>query len=238
MPTTYVRADAEVTQLVKNVMKSHHEGLVEVGVKVCVLMASAAKDEHGEIVCPALKLHGVECAAIAKIIPYKQRAAGREDCEITIDADKWESASDPERVALIDHELCHFETSLDDEGNVKSDDMGRPKLKTRHHDHDFGWFDCIARRHGDASYEVKQAKAFADKEGQTYFGWASPPAGHTEQGPTPTVDLSNDPAFLKATRDLCPKGEGSVTISTGGKSVTLTSDTRKNIGKQIAAMGR
>lgn len=191
MPTTYVKADAEVMAIVKDTMKKHHPLLKTAEVKVCVLMASAARDEHGEIICPALKLHGVQAAAIAKIIPYKQRAAGREDCEITIDADGWEDLHEGERVALIDHELTHFELAFDDEGNVKSDDMGRPKLTTRHHDHDFGWFNSIASKHGDASYEVKQAKLFADENGQIYFGWVKPPDA-VEEGPTPPANLSPD----------------------------------------------
>lgn len=188
MPTIYERADVDIVNLVKGTMKKYHDALVKAEVKVCVMLATAAKDESGEVICPALKLHGVEAAAIATIIPYKQRAAGREDCEITIDADKWKRSTNDEREALIDHELMHFEIAIDDEGNIKSDDMGRPKIKTRHHDHDFGWFNSIAKRHGDASYEVKQAKAFADKEGQTYFGWHRPPTSGSEQGPTPTVD--------------------------------------------------
>lgn len=63
---------------------------------------------------------------------------------------------------------------------MKRDDLGRPVLKIRLHDQQHGWFDEIARRHGDASIEVQQAKAFADSSGQTYFGWAAPPAGSVE----------------------------------------------------------
>lgn len=54
------------------------------------------------------------------------------------------------------------------------DDAGRPKLRLRHHDRSFGWFDEVAKRHGDESHEVRQAKQFADEAGQLYFagrGW-------------------------------------------------------------------
>jgi hypothetical protein len=161
--------------------RCHHD-LEEVDANVCVLMATAAKDDKGKALAPAVKLHGVACAATVRIVSYKDRVAGREDAEILVDADLWEEASDPERVALLDHELHHLEVQRDDDGHPKSDDCGRPKLKMRHHDHDFGWFDAIARRHGDASYEVKQAKAFADQNGQLYWGWSSPPAGGPESG--------------------------------------------------------
>lgn len=33
-----------------------------------------------------------------------------------------------------------------------------------------GWFDEVARRHGDASSEVQQAQKFIDETGQLYFG--------------------------------------------------------------------
>lgn len=177
MATIYTRAESDVIGVVKASIKKYHPDLAEADVKVCVLMAMAEKDDKGEPLGPALKLHGVQALAIAKIIPYKQRAAGREDCEITIDEDWWKTASPPERDAIVDHELCHFEITRDSEGGVKSDDMGRPKLKTRHHDRDYGFFDGIARRHGDASQEVKQSKAFADSCGQLYWGWGAPSGG-------------------------------------------------------------
>jgi hypothetical protein len=182
MPTTYEKANAEVLQLLADVIGQCHQDLEEVDANVCVLMATAAKDDKGKALAPAVKLHGVACAATVRIVSYKDRVAGREDAEILIDADLWEEASDPERVALLDHELHHLEVQRDDDGHPKSDDCGRPKLKMRHHDHDFGWFDAIARRHGDASYEVKQAKAFADQNGQLYWGWSSPPADGLESG--------------------------------------------------------
>lgn len=186
-------------------MVAHHQDLVEVEARICCLMATAPKNEHGEKLTDAVKLNGYPCQAIARVIPYKQRAAGREDAEIVIDADNWEELSDAERDALIDHELTHFDVKRDDEGHPKSDDCGRPKLAMRQHDHQMGFFDVIAKRHGDASYEVKQAKVFADKCGQTYFGWANPPSGSVEAMPA----------------KMPSGGITSVTLSSGGKSVTL-----------------
>ncbi len=190
MPVTYEKADHEVHSLIRRVMKQYHPDLATLEVKLCVLMANAPKDEHGQPLAPAIKLHGVPCAATIQILPYKQRAAGREDAELLIDADQWKMSTDPQREALIDHELMHLDPQRDEEGAWKSDDCGRPKLKTRHHDFDFGWFRAVAERHADASGEVQQAKAFADENGQTFFGWAAPPAGAgIEQGPTPTVAM-------------------------------------------------
>jgi hypothetical protein len=50
------------------------------------------------------------------------------------------------------------------------DDVGLPVIRMRPHDHDFGWFDVIAKRHGSAAVEVCQASVFAGEElRQLYF---------------------------------------------------------------------
>lgn len=175
MATTYELADTDVISVLDRMMAKYHKDLTEVELRVCCLMAIPAKNDKGEPLAPAVKLNGYPCQAIIKIISYKDRVAGREDVEITIDADNWEKLSEAERDALIDHELTHIEVQRDDEGTVKADDCGRPKVKMRLHDHQHGWFDVVAKRHGDASAEVKQAKAFADEFGQVYFGWSRPP---------------------------------------------------------------
>src|SRR5690606_5222802 len=129
-------------------------------------------------------VNGYPAAAMVKINSYRDRVEGKADATIFIDADEWEGLDDPRREALIDHELQHLEVKRDpDTGAPLSDDAGRPKLKIRKHDHQYGWFDVIAERHGDASYEVRQAKAFADRHGQTYFGWAKPPDRGVESLP-------------------------------------------------------
>jgi hypothetical protein len=54
-------------------------------------------------------------------------------------------------------------------GEVARDDIGRPLIKLRKHDYEFGWFNIIAARHGIASAEVQQATRIADEMGQYYF---------------------------------------------------------------------
>lgn len=74
-----------------------------------------------------------------------------------------------ERAALIDHEIYHLMPAKDKNQRFKCDDQGRPILKLRKHDHQFGWFDEIARRHGENSGEVRQARDLVAKFGQVYF---------------------------------------------------------------------
>lgn len=201
MGVTYDPADEDVMAVVSAMMTEHHPELVEVDLRVSVLMATAEKDEAGQPKGPAVKLHGVACAAVVKSLPYKRRVVQPHDAEITIDADNWKGLTDDRRAALVDHELEHLLVARDKDGNIKSDDCGRPKLKMRMHDVDFGWFHSIAQRHGDASYEVKQAKAFADEHGQLYWGWTAPPAGGVESMPAalaPAGTKTGVPAVDKA----------------------------------------
>jgi hypothetical protein len=48
----------------------------------------------------------------------------------------------------------------DNESGILSDDIGRPKLGIRLHDHQVGWFDSIVERHGIHAIEGKQAATF------------------------------------------------------------------------------
>jgi hypothetical protein len=77
---------------------------------------------------------------------------------------------------LIDHELTH----LAKKGTI-FDPLDRPKLSMRLHDHQFGWFDQIAKRHGRASIEVKQVRAFFESSGQMYFDFEGGGKGEIPQ---------------------------------------------------------
>ena len=77
---------------------------------------------------------------------------------------------------MIDHELTH----LAKKGTI-FDPLDRPKLSMRLHDHQFGWFDQIAKRHGRASIEVKQVRAFFESSGQMYFDFEGGGKGEIPQ---------------------------------------------------------
>jgi len=184
MPITYEKAKADVQALINQVIADYHEDLKEYEVRVSAVMARNVSDDG--LVLPAVKLNGYPCAATVRIISYKNRVCGLPDAQITIDEDTWNAAPEETRIALLDHELTHLEVSKDADGCVRTDDAGRPKLTTRLHDHQFGWFGEVAKRHGDASYEVQQAKAFANLNGPLFFGWPAP-SGAVEEGPAKTT---------------------------------------------------
>jgi hypothetical protein len=130
-------------------------------VSVDVLMAYARRDGNGDPVGPALTLAGYQCLGKIKIMGTKDRAAGRGDVELLLDGDRWTELADEEQASVIDHELTHIELHVGDDG-LKRDDLDRPRLRQRKHDHQFGWFDEVVRRHGRDSIEWQQYEHFAE----------------------------------------------------------------------------
>lgn len=177
--STYVKCDRDVHERVLEVMVQHHADLADAGVTVCCLFAHAARDaESGEPKGPAIKHGGYAAAAVTKIVSLKDRAKGCADAEIIFDGDRWGDWSEAQQTALIDHELQHLALctkGVSDDPVPDVDDLGRPKLKTRQHDHQFGWFDAIAERHGAHSFEVQQAVTFVDAKGQLYLPFLGDP---------------------------------------------------------------
>jgi hypothetical protein len=159
--STYQLAQKSIADQVKKCLKQYHSELFDAGVSVDVLLAYAAKDANGDPVGPAVTTGGYACIAKIKIIGLKDRAAGRADCELILDGDRWNEFAGEERAAVIDHELTHLELCVGDDG-LKRDDLERPRLRTRKHDHQFGWFDEVVRRHGKDSIEWQQYEHFED----------------------------------------------------------------------------
>jgi hypothetical protein len=194
---TYQVAPKEVNRSVERMMKKFHSELHDAKVTIDCLFAHATRDQNGDSVGPSLKHQGYPANAIIKIIGLKDRTAGRKDAELLIDGDQWDLWSEDEQDALIDHELTHLELKTDAEGCVKRDDLDRPLLKIRKHDHQFGWFDCVARRHGEAAFEIRQWKEFDGKYRQLWLGFSDNPQPDEE----PESDLASE-----VTREFQRKG--------------------------------
>jgi hypothetical protein len=198
--TTYTQADQNQMDTLDRALSKYHPRLVTAGVKVDMSVAFAKVDEGtGELSGPALKVRGFPALAKIKIMSLEDRVQGHGDARITIDGDRWADISPAERLALLDHELTHL---LVVEEMVRSsppkpgsgpqpvapvefvprlDDHGRPKLRMRPHDHEFGWFDEVALRHQAVSQEAQQAKRFVDEFGQFYL-WESSGAARSAEG--------------------------------------------------------
>lgn len=165
---TYARGDSDLHKTVQDVMERYHGDLDDAEVTVTVLLAYGPRDAHGDPVGPAITVHGVPAWASIKVTSLRDRAAGMSDAIMLLDGDRIDEWSYEELEAVIDHELTHLELRVDERGNVKRDDLDRPRLAIRRHDWQFGWFDEVARRHGAASPEVRQAKQLAEASGDLY----------------------------------------------------------------------
>lgn len=162
----YERAnpDDEATILLAEVIEQYHPLLHEEKVRVEIVWIEDDLDPR------PLKHHGVPAMAVAKVIPLKDRYLGRGDAEITIDRQQYEELeNERQRKALLDHELEHFRLKRDAFGSVAQDGAGRPKLTTRHHDVQFGWFRIVAERWKEDSMERLQAKRIEKEYGQAFF---------------------------------------------------------------------
>jgi hypothetical protein len=130
-----------------------------------------------------LKHQGYPAAAVVSITPLKSRALGIADA----------SSSSTGRLA---HALgrsarragrprAHAPQARRRRGDLepKFDAVDRPKLAMRQHDHQLGWFDEVARRHGEASPEIRQARQLLEQTKQLYFDFGQVVAARSTRAP-------------------------------------------------------
>lgn len=161
---TYGPASEEVERVVKKVRTRYH-GHLE-GVTIGLLFVFDAEESSKRV----LKHGGYPAAATVRITPLRERALGVADAVITIDRAYWLDIKGQQAEAVIDHELYHLERAVDaDTKQNLADSLGRPKLEMRPHDRHFGWFDEVAKRYGEHSLEVRQARSILAETGQLYF---------------------------------------------------------------------
>jgi hypothetical protein len=155
MPT-YRLPDPEHLAVLDDVLRTIHPRLADAGVTVGLLLAHAKVNKDGEMQGPALKLHGVACAALVRVTKLKDRVKGVEDAMIEIDADEWGNRPLATQRAILDHECSHLIIVTDGKtGVVETDDAGRPKLKLKPDDYTInGQFDVI-ERHGKDALETQ-----------------------------------------------------------------------------------
>lgn len=206
----YERCDPSVFDLAQTLRAQYpeHEALDVAKVRIDYVFARSKRDEDNNKLDDAITHHGTKCLGLASIRNLKARTLMEFDAEILLDADHWDVCGEPQRRALLDHELFHFGVT------DKIDDLRRPVLRMRKHDVEFGWFATVAARHGSQSIERIQAKAIVDQFGQYFLlGFADPIEIHEPTGG----------AAQRFVRNMENMTEGaSVTISGGdGEPVTI-----------------
>lgn len=205
-------APPEIPAMLADLVAANHPTLASAAVTFLVQMHESKNGLH---------LRGWPAAAVAKIVPEKDRTGattpGLPDCRITIDAKTWTYLSGEKRLALLDHELQHFEAvgemvSFDEPDPdkpdafrkvlrfvAKIDDAGRPKIRMRPHDWECHGFRAILERHGDAALEKIEFLETADRYGQLLMEWGD----SDEAGSGASVTLSvNGGKAVKLGRNL------------------------------------
>lgn len=124
---------------------------------------------------PVLNHQGYPAGAVIRITPIRDRALGVTDAVIVVDRAVWMDLDERESIAVLDHELTHLKRKINPKTNKPMHDaIGRPKLVMRTHDHQLGWFDEVAARHGEASAEIRQARQLIEQTNQLYFDFGPP----------------------------------------------------------------
>ncbi len=174
---TYSEPSADLLGCITRMQSEHHPDLN--GVEVGALFVFDAESSDS-----VLKHHGYLAAAVVRITPLRDRALGVADALIVVDRACWATLKGPQRDALIDHELTHLAPVLEEEtGQLMLDALDRPRLAMRRHDHQLGWFDDVARRHGEASPELMQAKQLVEGTRQLYFDFGPKQLPLPQPGP-------------------------------------------------------
>lgn len=168
MSKSYSPCPKAVHDIVKELLKKFYPALLKHKVTVDLLFACSDSE------APAVSLAGYPCQAVVRVVNVKDRSKGLADVEIVIDERNYDKLTEDQRFALLDHELYHVTLKFDAGKIIKRDSADRPCLGMRKHDRQIGWFDEIARRHGDNSAEIIQARALIAEGGQTYFAFALP----------------------------------------------------------------
>ena len=170
MSKTYELPTRETLNLLEEVKKKYHKGLIDYDVQLGVIIVHAAVDEKtGERKGHAIKGHaGAPAAAQVKIVPLKDRLIKKFDVELLIDGDGWDDLTRQEQVALLDHELTHIMVT----GEI--DDLKRPVVKMRDEDFIVWGFLDVVRRHGAAALEAQSVKRLIDKHGQLLLNGIAP----------------------------------------------------------------
>lgn len=167
---SFERAPKSVEHMARALLEEFetHKPLPDSGAVIDFVFARAELNDDGEPKGNALSKNGIRALGIARKLSLKDRAMGRGDAEIALDADHWTTIDETQQRALLDHELHHLTPKIDKRGLVR-DDLGHPVILLRKHDLEMGWFNIIAERHEAASIECKQAKFIFDNFGQAYW---------------------------------------------------------------------
>lgn len=148
MSTTYSPAP-QVRDIADDLIADHHPDLAELEIRY-IFREPAAKSKGKVVYGKARKVTGLN-AYLGQGYKDHEPVADRDDTFLVVEiaADEWLTLTPAQRIALVDHELCHFTVEYDDDGNRAVNVVG----------HDLEEFRDVVARHGLWRPEVR---AFTD----------------------------------------------------------------------------
>lgn len=162
MAKTYT-TNSDAMPIIKSLIGKHYPDLNEAEATFEVLECTGG-----------VMLHGRQVTDLVKVRKLEDRAAGSPDVRFVLDSDDWKNADKKRRAAILDHALCHLEVVRDKEGRIKSDDVGRPRIRMKLHDFEVAGFYDVMRRHKDQAVEAQHLAYFsAQVKKQAEFDWVA-----------------------------------------------------------------
>lgn len=149
MSKIYSLPSKELKDFLHQALEKWHSDLLRHGVKIGLICVAS---DDGE---PALKGFAKHpAAAKVSVVSHKDRLVKKYDAEIEIDQYFYKDATDDELLSVFDHELTHLELQFK-EGELKTDDLGRPVLKLIPDEFAVWGFYDVIRRHRGAAQETQ-----------------------------------------------------------------------------------
>jgi hypothetical protein len=170
--STYENCDDSVYRLLETLVSEHRDDLARCDVRIRLLFA------HGDDGHPAIRHRGHPALGLCKVNNLRDRTEGKADATIVLDGDRWGSLSTRAQRALVHHELHHL-VATDDR-----DPLGRPVLRMREHDWEFGGFDEILALYCGDSSEWKFIDLVSEKRREQVLPFAEAPRDEPDPGPS------------------------------------------------------
>jgi hypothetical protein len=146
----------DIYKMLDGLVERHHDHLVNSEIRVAMFTGWQA-DEDGRLTLGR-----------CKIVSELDRKLHGAHVVIVLNADAWEHFSEPQRLALLDHELCHAEVKLDKDLEPMELEDETPKLRSRKHD--IEEFRAVIERHGIWKDDLQSfAEAVLEAQGRLPF---------------------------------------------------------------------
>lgn len=136
MTTTYTPAP-QVATVAQRAIAKWHPHLADVRIEY-VFRDPAAKTKGKVVLGKARKLSGLNSALVTLLNPDWGGEEPEDFFVMEIARPAWDAMDTDQRLALVDHELCHFTVEVDDEGQAVLKILG----------HDLEAFNAEVERHG------------------------------------------------------------------------------------------